>query len=125
MLHRVRAEPFRDGRDSSDPLMKDGMRGSITMKPSRGDPERLKQWSCRLPITWVCFLLPSHTRPEHSSISMLFHPLLALIAALGVSAIPCVQMDTADNLYAFGGTSDVKIGAKSSWGCGCSDASFL
>jgi hypothetical protein len=42
---------------------------------------------------------------------------IALLSALSVSALPCVQFDTSFNLYAFGGSSDVNLGASSTWGC--------
>ncbi|GFZ42810.1 hypothetical protein JCM24511_00528 [Saitozyma sp. JCM 24511] len=44
---------------------------------------------------------------------------LAALAALLLplaSAVPCVQFDTAWNLYAFGGSSDVNLGANTTWG---------
>ncbi|WWC87658.1 uncharacterized protein L201_002548 [Kwoniella dendrophila CBS 6074] len=43
----------------------------------------------------------------------LFSILSALTAS--VAAVPCVQFDTNWNLYAFGGSSDVKLGANTTW----------
>lgn len=44
-------------------------------------------------------------------------PLLSLFSLLAplAAAVPCVQFDTAWNLYAFGGTEDVNLGQASSW----------
>ncbi|WVW79922.1 hypothetical protein I302_101892 [Kwoniella bestiolae CBS 10118] len=47
-------------------------------------------------------------------------PTLALFSLLSaftatVSAVPCVQFDSSWNLYAFGGSSDVKLGANTTW----------
>ncbi|CAD6585875.1 MAG: hypothetical protein TREMPRED_004267 [Tremellales sp. Tagirdzhanova-0007] len=39
----------------------------------------------------------------------------ALVSTLLVNALPCVQFDTAWNLYAFGGTSDVNLGQNTTW----------
>jgi hypothetical protein len=46
----------------------------------------------------------------------------AAVAALAAllrlaSAVPCVQFDTSWNLYAFGGSSDVNLGANTTWSC--------
>ncbi|KAK4687433.1 hypothetical protein P7C73_g2682, partial [Tremellales sp. Uapishka_1] len=38
-----------------------------------------------------------------------------LLSAVVASAVPCVQFDTAWNLYAFGGSSDVNLGANTTW----------
>jgi hypothetical protein len=48
---------------------------------------------------------------------MLF-ALLSLLPALvsPAQAAPCVAFDASWNLYAFGGTNDVGLGAASSWG---------
>ncbi|OCF58136.1 hypothetical protein L486_04166 [Kwoniella mangroviensis CBS 10435] len=43
----------------------------------------------------------------------LFSVLTALTAS--VSAVPCVQFDSSWNLYAFGGSDDVKLGANTTW----------
>ncbi|WWC60080.1 uncharacterized protein I303_102643 [Kwoniella dejecticola CBS 10117] len=43
----------------------------------------------------------------------LFSVLTALTAT--VSAVPCVQFDSSWNLYAFGGSEDVKLGANTTW----------
>jgi hypothetical protein len=40
---------------------------------------------------------------------------LPFIASAG--AVPCVQFDASWNLYAFGGSEDVKLGGSGSWGC--------
>lgn len=36
-----------------------------------------------------------------------------------VSALPCVQFDTSYNLYAFGGSEDVKLGSNTTWAREC------
>lgn len=40
---------------------------------------------------------------------------LPFIASAG--AVPCVQFDANWDLYAFGGSEDVKLGGSGSWGC--------
>jgi hypothetical protein len=42
--------------------------------------------------------------------------LAALLPSLA-SAATCVQFDTNWNLYAFGGSEDVSLGAASNWAC--------
>ncbi|WWC68842.1 uncharacterized protein I206_102778 [Kwoniella pini CBS 10737] len=43
--------------------------------------------------------------------------LISVLSALTatVSAVPCVQFDSSWNLYAFGGSEDVKLGANTTW----------
>lgn len=43
----------------------------------------------------------------------------AALAPLAARAVPCVQFDTANNLYAFGGSQDVQLGQSSSWAREC------
>lgn len=60
--------------------------------------------------------------PSKSFISMLpTFAFAALASALVVRAVPCVQFDTAWNLYAFGGSSDVNLGQNTTWACECKD----
>ena len=60
------------------------------------------------------FLLGSVTLEHYDKMIPTF-AIAALVSTLLVDALPCVQFDTSWNLYAFGGTTDVKLGQNTTW----------
>lgn len=70
-----------------------------------------------IPNTSHIYSETAESRPKRPTMLSLV-ALSSLLLPLA-SAMPCVQFDTAWNLYAFGGSEDVNLGQSSSWGCEC------